>query len=104
MFDLTKEDQSKKQEKKFSEIFAKLQHTESLLDKLFEGHGLTEEEFNAFFENPNHFYPETWEELQKANKQLNQKLELDLKFIKDSHSTAQKYKTLSSAKNWMFVR
>jgi hypothetical protein len=104
MFDLTIQDRSSKQEKKIKDVTAKFDRVEGLLDNLLAEHGISQEEFNAFLEDPKHFDHETWTELQKANKQLDQKLQLDLKNIKNSHSTAQKYKTLSRANKWMFVR
>ncbi|MBA2727758.1 MAG: hypothetical protein H0U49_06260 [Parachlamydiaceae bacterium] len=104
MFDLTKEDQSGKQEKKIKDVSAKFDRIEGLLDNLFAEHGISREELTAFLEDPKHFDHATWTELQKADKQLDQKLQLDLKNIKNNHSTAQKYKTLSRANQWMFVR
>lgn len=104
MFDLIKNDLSKKQEKKINDVTAKLDRTEALLEKFFAEHNLNEEEFHTFFENPDHFHPKTWEELQKASEQLNDQLELDLKCIKNPNSTVQKYKALSSANKWLFVR
>ena len=104
MFDLTKEDQSGKQEKKIKDVTAKFDRIEGLLDNLYKDHGISLEELNAFLEDPKHFDHATWAELQKVNIQLDQKLQLDLKNIKNSHSTKQKYKILSRANQWMFVR
>ena len=104
MFDLTKADQAGKIEKKVKELTAKFERVENLLDNLYTDHGISREELDAFLEDPKHFDHKTWTELQKIQTQLDHKLQLDLSNIKNSHSTAKKYKTLSCANKWMFVR
>lgn len=104
MFDLHNENLSDKHAKKLKELTAKFEHVEGLLDNLLADHGLSKEEFAAFVENPNHFHDSAWVELQKADQQLSQKLEFDLKQIKNPHSTAQKYKVMRQSQQWLFVR
>lgn len=104
MFDLTVQDRSAKNEKKIKEVTAKFERVESLLDNLLKDHGVSQEDLDAFLENPKNFDPATWNELQNVSKQLDHKLQTDLKNIKNVNSTAQKYKVLSRANQWMFVK
>jgi hypothetical protein len=104
MFDLHKQNLSEKHAKKLDELTSKFERTENLLNNLLAQHELSHEEFAGFLANPNHFEPAAWEEMQKARKQLSQKLELELKSIKNPHSTGEKYKALKQASQWMLVR
>ncbi len=104
MFDLHTQDPSEKHAKKLEELKAKFARTENLLTNLLAEHHLSQEEFSAFLANPNHFEPKAWEELQKARRQLDQKLKLELNSIKNSHSTAEKYKAFKQSSQWLPVR
>ena len=64
MFDLTKEDQSGKQEKKIKDVTAKFDRLEGLLDNLFNDHGISREELNAFLEDPKHL--RSWRNVQRS--------------------------------------
>jgi hypothetical protein len=96
----TQENQNEKIEK----LEKRFNHLETLYSQFLEEYGMTVEQLADFCANPNHFEVEAWKKMEEARHQLESKLQMDLKQIKNPKKTSQKYREIDQARNWLFVR
>ncbi len=67
--------------------------------------GLNSDQIQSFIENKENFSPSEWEALQNEQKKLDEKLDLQLKNIKDPRKNKQVFLEQGNIQpHWLFVR
>lgn len=104
MFSQDPETYIKKNEALLRELLYRAKELEKEEEKLFSELNVTPEQISTFIEKPENFTPDNWEEIQEQKKQLNQKLDRDLKNIKNPLKTKKAYKESLIDNRWLFVK
>ena len=62
-------------------------------------------QISSYVNNPNNFTKENWEELEKQRKMLDEKLDLELRNIRNPKNTMNSYSARAGVQqHWIFVR
>jgi hypothetical protein len=82
-----------------------LEQLEHDFSQLMQELNLTVEDAHQYIANPSNFTPEIWEELQNQKKQLDEKLQLELKNIKNPLKIKKSFSERGTIQpHWLFVR
>ena len=65
---------------------------------------VTPEQLTQFVEKQENFTPENWDQLQAQKKELDQKLDRELKNIKNPLKTKKSYKSKVIDNRWLYVK
>lgn len=92
-------------QKKFLELSLHIQRLNREHQIILEEMDLTEEQLMEYAENPNNFSPQVWEKLQQDKKEIEERLEFQLKNIPDPAKTENSYSQRGAVQqHWLFVR
>ncbi len=104
MFTQDHESHSKKNEALFKELLYRANDLEKEETKLFQELQVTAEQISQFMDKPENFTPENWEKIKTHQAQLSEKLDLELKNIKNPRKTKKAYQKNIVNNRWIFVR
>lgn len=92
-------------ERRLLELSLHLQRLNQEHQKLLEELDLTPEQLKDFVENPENFPPPIWEQLQKEKKEWDEKLDLELKNVRNANKTKSVLSERGTIQqHWLFVR
>lgn len=75
-----------------------------LLKNLCSKHQITVEQFFDFFNDPTHFTPAEWEQIQEHRAKVKDDIQRSLDNIANPVKTEQKYKELHEQRSWISMR
>jgi hypothetical protein len=104
MFSQDPENYSNKNEALLRELMHRSKELEAVEEKLFQELNVTPEQISAFIEKSDNFTPDNWNQIQEQKKQLNEKLERDLKNIKNPLKTKKSYQNRIVDNRWLYVK
>lgn len=82
-----------------------LERLKSETSRLLDEFGISLEMSQTFLDNPDHFSPNVWDELQNEKKLLEDQLQQDMKNIKDPEKLKQTFSERAQVQqHWLFVR
>ena len=99
------EHQSTKNDLTLQELLIRIDGLDRQVKAFMEELQVTPQQISSYVSNPNNFTKDNWEELEKQRKMLDEKLDLELRSIRDPKSAK---KTMEARKevqrHWIFVR
>ena len=98
------EDKHQITEQKIQALSHQIEHLDKQTELLHEELQVTPEQLISFIECKDNFSEETWELLKTHQKQLDEKLNLDLESVQNPLKTKSKYADRHVAPHWLFVR
>jgi hypothetical protein len=104
MFSQDPENYIKKNEALLRELLNRAKELEKDEEKLFSELNVTPEQVSSFIAKPENFTVENWEKIKEEKKQLDQKLDRELKNIKNPLKTKKTYKDSVIDNRWLFVK
>jgi uncharacterized membrane-anchored protein YhcB (DUF1043 family) len=94
-----------KTERKMKELALHLEHLDRNYQQLLQEMALSSNQMEEDIQNADNFSPEVWEALENERRQLEEKLDLDLKCIRDPFKLKQAFQEQGAIKqHWLFVR
>ncbi len=91
-------------EKKIRELDIRFETLENDISKFLQELDVTPEQLTAFISQKDNFTQENWEELQKQKKQLDEKLEVELKNVRDPKKAKKAFASLNVGNHWLYVK
>lgn len=91
-------------EKKIRELSIRLEKLESDVSVFLKELEVTPDQLTAFISKKENFTEENWEELQKQKKQLDEKLDLQLKNVRDPLKIKKALGSLNVGQHWLYVK
>ena len=91
-------------EKKIRELSIRLEKLDSDITEFLEELEVTPEQLTTFISHKGNFTDNNWEALQKHKKQLDEKLEVELKNVRNPHKTKKALESLHVARHWLHVK
>ena len=104
MFFDTLENKSKLNERKLNEIKLRYEQISRDIEQLFKEFDISPEDISTYVSNPDNFSPRTWAEFEKRTKALEERLESDLKTIRDVDQAKKSFEDKHISKNWIFCK
>lgn len=104
MFTQDPESHSKKNEALLKELLLRSKELENEETKLFQELKVTPEQISTFIEKPENFTAENWEKIKTHKAQLSEKLDLQLKNIRNPLKTKKTYEKSIIDNRWLFVK
>lgn len=74
------------------------------ISNFFEELQVTPEQLTAFISTKDNFTEENWQELQKQKKQLDEKLDIELKNVRNPLKSKKALASLNVGRNWLHVK
>lgn len=91
-------------EKKIRELDIRHEKLDMDISNFLEELDVTPEQLSAFISNPENFTEENWKELQRRKKQLDEKLNVELKSIRDPLKSKKAFASLKINPQWLYVK
>lgn len=91
-------------EKKIRELSIRLEKLESDITNFLEELEVTPEQLSTFISKKENFTEENWLEIQKQKKQLDEKLDLDLKNVRNPLNSKKALASLNVGQFWLHVK
>ncbi len=91
-------------EKKIKELAIRHEKLDNDISDFLTELDVTPEQLSAFISKKENFTEENWEVLQKRKKSLDEKLEVELKNVRDPKKAKKALASLNVQRHWMFVK
>lgn len=91
-------------EKKLREMSIRLEKLDRDIANFLHEMEVTPEQLTAFISKKEHFTEGNWEELQKHKKQLDEKLEVELKNVRNPLKAKKALASLNVNRHWLYVK
>ncbi len=91
-------------EKHIRELSIRFEKLEKDISSFLEELEVTTEQLTAFISQKDNFTDDNWQELQKHKKQLEEKLETDLKSIRNPLNSKKALASLNVGRHWLHVK
>lgn len=100
----TTEEKLKINEKKLRELAIRLESLDSEIHGFLNELNVTPEQLSAFVSCKDNFTDDNWEELQQQKMKLDQKLDVEIKNVRDPLKSKKALASLNVARHWLHVR
>lgn len=74
------------------------------IEEMLKEFGATADQLTDCLENPENFSEKNWNEIQRIRKELEEKLDLRLKEVRDPRKSRREFEELSINPQWLFVK
>lgn len=98
------EERIKKNHKKIADADVQIENLDQNVTRFLNELPLTIEQLNTFLANQENFTAEEWQSLQNMQKQLDQKLQLELENIRNPIKAKKNYSDRNVQRHWLYVR
>lgn len=104
MFFDTLEDKIKQNERTLNELKLRYEQLNKEIEQLFKEFDVSQEDICKYASDPNNFSPKDWNELEKRRKTLDERLENDLKSIRDVSKAKKSFEERNVSNHWIFCK
>lgn len=91
-------------DKKIRELSIRLEKLDSDVSEFMAELEVTPEQLSSFISHKANFTDNNWDQLQKHKKQLDEKLDVDIKNVRNPHKTKKALDSLHVQRHWLHVR
>ena len=98
------EEQLKTNEKKIRELAIRLESLDKDTHSFLQELEVTPEQLTSFVSRKENFTEDNWESLQQQKKKLDEKLDIEIKNIRDPLKSKKALQSLNIAQHWLHVR
>lgn len=103
-FQDTAEEKLKVNEKKMRELAIRLEKLDSDISAFLEELNVTPEQLTSFVSNKDNFTDSNWIDLQAEKKKLDEKLNTELKNIRNPLKSKKNLASLNVSQHWLYVK
>lgn len=98
------EEKAQKNERKIEELSIRIDAIDREIHNLLHELNVTPEQLSQFVNTERNFTEENWMQLQEEQKKMQEKLQVELEYIRNPQQMKKRYAERSIGNHWLFVR